>query len=98
MTLLASQTAAPAEAARRSVFVSFQHEANSEAALCQPEQCDDDVVSLSPDRENPEVVPAAPAFENAPSIPDFALFPPREMVEMFGATIRTVPASTDEKN
>jgi hypothetical protein len=70
VTLLASQTAAAAEVARRSMFVSFQHEADSEAALCQLEQYNDDLtVSLSPDREDPEVVHAAPTAANTPLPP-----------------------------
>ncbi|KAI5790759.1 hypothetical protein FPQ18DRAFT_305993 [Pyronema domesticum] len=88
VTLLASQTAAPAEAARRSMFVGLQKEADSQAALCRPPDDDDDVVSLassgSPVNAPDDVVAAA---EPAPSSS-----PPLETVQEFlRATVRAVP-------
>lgn len=44
--LLASQTAAPAEVARRSMFVGVHQKSGSGAALCQPPNDDDDGVVL----------------------------------------------------
>ncbi|KAI5790757.1 hypothetical protein FPQ18DRAFT_402708 [Pyronema domesticum] len=96
VTLMAGQTAASAKAARRSMFINLNHEADSDAALCQPEQDNDDVASLAPDHEDLKVVPAAPATATTPSIPDSALFSPSEMVEKIGATIRAVPVTTEE--
>jgi hypothetical protein len=109
VTLLDSQTAAPAEAARRSMFVNLRNEADSEVALCQPQDYDDDVVSVAPHCEDflassspadEDSLPASPAAaaSSATSALDSALFCPCEMMEMTGETIRAVPATADEKS
>jgi hypothetical protein len=88
VTLVASQTAAPAEAARRSIFVGLQKEADSQAALCQPPDDDDDVVSFASSgspANAPDDVVAAAAPAPSPS-------PPLETVQEFlRSTVRAMP-------
>jgi hypothetical protein len=71
VTLLASQTAAPAKAARRSIFVGVHQEASSEAALCQSPD-DDDVsldVSGAPTNVADQAVGAAANLDPSPPPP-----------------------------
>jgi hypothetical protein len=79
---------APAEAARRSIFVGLQKEADSQAALCQPPDDDDDVVSFASSgspANAPDDVVAAAAPAPSPS-------PPLETVQEFlRATVRAMP-------
>jgi hypothetical protein len=87
VTLLASQTAAPAKAARRSIFVGVHQEASSEAALCQSP--DDDDVSLDVSGAPTNVADQCRRRRQPRS---FSPSPPLETVQEFlKETVRAVP-------